>query len=323
MNEKGLIRLEGLEKDYFKKIIDCLDRKVDDIKKQLQLINEIKEDWLDVAFQKKTNIVDKSAERIIRQELLRGLNWDYLGIPISSDECFNLPDAVVHVDVKTQLGTERFDVIEPNNINLNKTFKFKNLIASQNQITLPAIDKIPFKKGVGGYIKWKPHLPTYYNFSKKRKPCLTYFVRLVYTLICPHCNLIQDIGPKPQEEIKRNFGKEKLENYMCLPFGKMDYSKKNSCKKSYIFPTYRLDEIVVYCVPNGELIKEFYNTNWFQINMPYKSPVKLNDKIIGISSARIILESFTTPTKVPPWWEKNWDRTHKIKLEPMTIIRGQ
>ncbi len=315
--------LERIERHYFEKLIDCLNRKVDDIKKQLQLINEIKEDWLDIAFRKKTNIVDKSAERIIRQELLRGLNWDYLGIPISSDECFNLPDAVVHVDVKTQLGTERFDVENPDNINIDKSFKFKNLIASQNQITLPAIDKIPFRKGVGGFIKWEPHLPTYYTFSKKKKPCLTYFIRLVYTLVCPHCGLIQDIGPMPQKEIKKHFRIKEENKYFCLPYGKMEYSKKNSCKKKYTFPTYRLDEIVVYCVPNGQLIKEFYNTNWFQINMPYKSPIIKDGKIVGISSARIILSSFTRPTKVPSWWTENWSRTHKIKLEPIIIIEGE
>lgn len=318
----NLEKLEKLERKYFEKINDCLDRKAKDISNQLNLINEIKSDWIKFAFQKKTNIVDKGAERIIRQELLRGLNWDYLGIPISSDECFNLPDAIIHVDVKTQLATERFDVENPNDINITKKFIFKNLIASQNQISLLPKDKIPFAKGKNGFIKWEPHLPTEYILNNNKKPCLTYFVRLVYSLVCPYCGLIQDVGPKPQEKLKNVLGKGNVKENICMPFGNFDYSKSGSCEKSYRFPTYRLEELVIYCVPNGELIKEYYDCNWFQVGMPYKSPVKEDGEIVGIGSARIILKSFTNPTKVPPWWEKNWNRTYKVKISPITIIEG-
>jgi len=321
-NLKELERIENLEKKYFKEINSCLDKSSKNIMNKIKLIGEIKDDWIKFAFEKKTNIVDKSAERIIRQELLRGLNWDYLGVPISSDECFSLNDAVVHIDVKTQLATERFDVENPNEININKVFIFKNLIASQNQITLLPKDNIPFSKAKNGMLNWEPHIPTYYTFKNSKKPCLTYFVRLVYSLSCPHCGLIQNVGPKPQEKLKEILDKKKIKDKICVPFGKLEYSKNNSCKKSYSIPSYRLEEVVTYCVPNGELIKEFYDSNWFQVNMPYKSPVKEDGKIIGISSARIILRSFTNPTKVPQWWKTAWDRTYRVKIQPIEIIKG-
>lgn len=332
-NKKGLgifqimedIKIESLEIKYFKQIVKCFEKRKKHIIRQLNLIDNLKNDWFDIAFAKKTNVLDKFAERIVRQELLRGLKWDYLGIPISSDECFNLKNAIIHIDTKTQLGTERFDVIDPNQINLpGFELNFQNLIASQNQITIPSIENIPAAPGLNGVVRWDPNLPCQYHIDNKIKPTLTYFLRFVYTTLCPHCHHIQDIGNEGQNFIKQRFNIEN-NSYFCCPYGNNQTRQELSCQKSYVRPNYLINEIVLYCVPNGQLVQNYYDhqQNWFQQNNAYKSPIKINGDIVGISSARIDITKFQTPLMRPPWWRDgyHWNRTHKFSFKNINAIK--
>lgn len=311
-------QLESLEKEYFKLIHKCLEKDKNYILSKLKTLDTLKKDWLEIAFDKKTNLFDRPAERIVGRVLLKNLKWPCLPIPISSDECFELKDAVIHVDVKTQLGTERYDIEEHDQVNLKPKIKFKHIIVGRNQTTLPRT-RVPFR---GKRIEWKPNLPPYYTFGKIKKPCLTYFVRLTYNMICPRCGKIQDIGPSKQKIIK-NYLRRETKKYICCPYGKEAYSKSQTCKKVFLSPSFRLDDITVYAMPNYQLIKNYYGGNWFA-KMCYKSPVMKKDEIIGISSARLKIKKLNIPTKIPRWWKgESWNREHSIKFEPKIIIKGE
>lgn len=312
-------QLNTLDRHYFDIIVGNIQNNIAYIISRFQRGEPIKNQWLNIAFEKKTNLFDKPVERMVRWSILKDLHWDYLPIPVSSDECFELDDAIIHIDAKTQLGTELYDVVNPNLVNINQNIDFKHIIISRNQTSLPATT-VPFRNG---NIQWNPNLPEYYNFGQTEKPCLTYFIRFTYNMICPNCDKIQDIGQSNQRMIKQHVGGRlgRTNKYLCCPYGTNTYSKANTCRNDYDYPSYRLDDVTIYSMPNGQLIRTYYVGNWFA-NMCYKSSITRNNQIVGISSARLKVSRLNRPDRQPTWWANNWTREQSINMNKTIIIQG-
>lgn len=330
--------LEKLEKKYFNKIYSTIQSEIYSIIDDLKRIDIVKNQWIDIAFPKKTNLFDEAAERIFREAILRSLKWKYLPIPISSDECFELANEVIHLDFKTTKGTERIDLLSPDQVNIDykkdKKINFRNIIVGRNQVTLPKMRfKLRFKKkeanfsdkkhGIkNGYISWHSNLPLMYDFENKKKICLTYFLKLTYNSICPFCEEIQDIGPANQKKMKKEQQKRAKNKYICCPYGKWDYSIKNTCTHLFKYPSFRLESVVLYSFPHGSLIKKYYNygKRWFEwAQYCYKAADKE-----GILAARIQLNCLKKPKIKPEWWEDDdeFNRIKDIEFEPIVIIKG-
>ncbi|MEC4849000.1 MAG: hypothetical protein RI100_07420 [Nitrosarchaeum sp.] len=106
---------------------------------------------------------DKGAERIVYSFF----NTQGFGIhnsaPVGSDMFFETKDAFIHIDLKTvKAETNIRDHNNKCNIGPNQT-SYKGPYKVKNKIR-----------------KWAPNLPPTYTVGTKTKPCLTYFITILY-----------------------------------------------------------------------------------------------------------------------------------------------
>lgn len=311
-----LQKIENLEKKYFDSIGDCISNNQDYILERLSRGDLIRRQWIGRGVGKKTNLYDKAAEKVIRWVIINYYKWDYLPIPISSDECYEVEDAIIHLDVKTFIPTDLYDV--ENYAALNQDYpviKYKHLVLSLNQSSYPHPPVCGFS--------WEPKLPTIYEFPGNiKKPCLTYFIRIVYTIVCPRCNKIQDIGVRNKN--LKDILKIKTSKYICTPFADKRYCINSTCKKEYEYPGYRFEEAILYCMPNGEL-KDYYGKDLIlNSTLCYKSGISKNKKIVAIKDGRFRIEKIETPEKIPPWWNapNEWTRVKKVIDKKKLLFSG-
>lgn len=166
--KKQLIELEKLEQKYLNKYFYFLKFAEDELLKGLNTMNRVKGDWFH-----KWNPEAESNEIVnfdigIKRIFYSIFNGEGIGqpnsAPIGSDLFFEVDDAFIHIDLKTvqtrNIGDYNSDIFVGNNQN------------SYNG-----------KLDVSGNEKKydEASLPHYYTLSSKsKKPCLTYFITILY-----------------------------------------------------------------------------------------------------------------------------------------------
>jgi hypothetical protein len=178
MNKAQLKKLEELENKYLKKYSYFLKFAEHEVLKGLDTGRKNLSYWQDLygsaiksgAKSQKTGIsvYSRGAERVI-YALLNGKGiGDPNSAPVGSDLFFEVEDAYIHIDLKT-VGAS---LSGSSNIGDFSNDQF----VGENQNSYEGIIKL--QNGIQR--KYKPNLPTKYTINKKTKPCLTYFICILY-----------------------------------------------------------------------------------------------------------------------------------------------
>lgn len=157
------ISLEELENKYLNKYYHFLKFAEDEMLAGFQTKEKIKNDWIKYWQMKGSSDFDVGAERIV-YALLNGKGIGKPNsCPVSSDLFFEVDDAFIHIDMKT---------VQTKNMGDYNT----SIFVGENQ------NSYKYHMIVNGDEKrdYTPHLPYYYNTLDGLKPCLTYFVTILY-----------------------------------------------------------------------------------------------------------------------------------------------
>lgn len=155
--------LEELEYKYLEKYYHFLKFVEDEMLAGFQTKEKIKKDWIEFWNADRGSDFDIGAERIV-YSLINGKGIGQPNsCPVGSDLFFEVDDAFIHIDLKT---------VQTRNIGDYNT----SIFVGENQNSYN-YHMIVNKKGQREYT---PHLPHYYNIDGRFKPCLTYFVTILY-----------------------------------------------------------------------------------------------------------------------------------------------
>jgi hypothetical protein len=145
-----LVELEKLEKKYLDKYFHFLMYAKDALFDGFNTANDIRDQWTD-----KWNAgFDKGAERIVYSFFNTQGFGKHDSTPVASDLFFQTTDAFIHIDLKTVASTNIGDGNTKHDI-------------EQNQSSYPSSHFVP-------------NLPFYYTVNGITKPCLTYFIVIIY-----------------------------------------------------------------------------------------------------------------------------------------------
>ena len=218
-----LKKLEEIENKYLNKYFFFLKFALDEILEGLSTREKIKNDWYDF-YDSKINEFSTGAERVIYSIL----NGKGIGIPnsapVGSDLFFEVTDAFIHIDLKTVSASLK----SKGNI---RDFA-KSIFIGSNQNSYK--EKIILNEGKPDQYsrQYTPHLPPIYNKNTKfSKPCLTYFITMLYdkdtletlviNILCMPNGLLSSVyknrpisAGKNKNEIRFNFSK--TENFQLL-----------------------------------------------------------------------------------------------------------
>jgi hypothetical protein len=159
------LELEKLENKYLEKFFHFLKFVEDEMLEGFQTKEKIKNDWYKYW---NTNNggsgsdFDVGAERIV-YALLNGKGIGQPNsCPVGSDLFFEVNDSFIHIDLKT---------VQTRNIGDYNTSIFVGL--NQNSYN--------YNMNVNNTKRsYTPHLPHYYTINNIEKPCLTYFITILY-----------------------------------------------------------------------------------------------------------------------------------------------
>jgi len=200
------LELEKLESKYLEKFYHFLKFTEDEMLKGFQTKEKIKDDWIKY-WTGGSSDFDVGAERIV-YALFNGKGIGQPNsCPVGSDLFFELDDAFIHIDLKTVQTRNLGDYNTSIFVGLSQNSYNGNMIVNKDNIR-----------------KYEPHLPHYYTLNKTKKPCLTYFVTILYedkrlnilnvNLLCmPNGQLIKVYGTdvlkagKLEKDARFNFSK--------------------------------------------------------------------------------------------------------------------
>lgn len=156
----------------------------------------------------KASDLETGAERIFHNLFAPSLKFPNSS-PIGSDLMFEVPDAFLHIEIKTALIDNPSDYKGKINIAINQTSYSVNKVFS-------------------------PNLPYYYHPDKDEKPCLTYAIQIIHEHAKPNIKALKllcipngQLFPHYERSIFRSGkgGKEKARdfryNYAAEPFFKL------------------------------------------------------------------------------------------------------
>ena len=210
MNNLSNLELEILESKYLEKFYYFLKFVEDEMLKGFQTKEGIRDQWYPFWSKNGSGDFSVGAERVV-YALLNGKG---IGVPnscpVGSDLMFEVDDAFIHIDLKT---------VQTRNIGDFNT----SIFVGENQNSYNHFINVKSKSEVRTY---KPSLPHYYNSNNVLKPCLTYFVTILYedinldvlniNLICmPNGQLSEIYGDKVLKAGK-NTGKTRF-NFSKVP----------------------------------------------------------------------------------------------------------
>ncbi len=206
--------LEREERQYFDLILLHLKQDLNSLINGLNSRIKILNDWYDNFIKTarsgyKASDLDTGAERIFHHFFASILKFPNSS-PLGSDLMFEVPDAFIHIEIKTALIDNPSDYRGKINIAINQT-----------------------SYGVEGI--FLPNLPHYYKISAKiRKPCLNYIIQIVHEhakpdikalkLVCvPNGQLYPHYGKNIFKSSKAGFAKAKdfRFNYSSEPYFKL------------------------------------------------------------------------------------------------------
>jgi len=162
------INLEKLEKLYFDYIVTFLkqdlDGLIDGLNSRIKILNDWKNEFLRTARAGyNASDLDAGAERIFHH-LFTPLFKFPNSCPIGSDLMYQTGEAIVHIEIKTNLVT-------------NPDYKGKVQLG-RNQISY-------------GFAKFKPNLPS--NYTSVDLPTLTYVIQIIHEHMSPKINALNVI----------------------------------------------------------------------------------------------------------------------------------
>ena len=167
-----LKKLEEIENKYLNKYFFFLKFALDEILEGLSTRENIKDDWSGY-YGTKISDFSTGAERVIYSIL----NGKGIGIPnsapVGSDLFFEVKDAFIHLDLKTVGASLK------GKTNIGDFAKSIFIGTNQNSYK----EKIILNEGKPDQYsrQYTPHLPPIYNKNTKfSKPCLTYFITMLY-----------------------------------------------------------------------------------------------------------------------------------------------
>lgn len=161
----------SLEKKYFNALKDLLSF---NISKIITQINSQKL-YLQPTETDKANSIEHAIENIIEQLIAEKYNWLVASLPASADSCYELGDAVIHIDAKTGLIDDG-------------DYTSKKVNVQEYQTTYDSESKIFFNEKKND--PWQPKLKHYETHDYYGViPNLTYVVKLNYS----EKNLVEEI----------------------------------------------------------------------------------------------------------------------------------
>ncbi|MBQ3546743.1 MAG: hypothetical protein IJA34_17430 [Lachnospiraceae bacterium] len=164
--------IQYLEKKYFEILSDLFSRNLGEIITQIYSQESI----ITPSATAKSNTIEHSVENIVEGIIFSQLGWKVCSLPVSSDSCFEVGDAIVNIDAKSIKDTD--GDATGNKVNLQRT-----------QTSYSHGRTISFT-GTGHTRTWEPKLKTY----EKHKifgeiPNLTYIFKAIYS----NTNLVEEL----------------------------------------------------------------------------------------------------------------------------------
>lgn len=200
------VDLEEKERQYFGLILLHLKQDLDTIIEGLNSRIKILKDWYDNFIKTarkgyKASDLDTGAERIFHHFFAPILHFPNSS-PLGSDLMFELPDAFMHIEIKTALLDNPSDYRGKINISINQTsYKVNSLFI--------------------------PNLPQYYRiYSKIEKPCLTYVIQVIHEHAKPNIKALKLVCI-PNGQLYSYYGKSIFKS------GKAGYAKGKDFRYNY------------------------------------------------------------------------------------------
>jgi hypothetical protein len=165
------IELEKIERQYFDLILlhlkQDLSALVDRLNSRIKILNDWYDNFIKTARKGyKASDLDTGAERIFHHLFALILRFPNSS-PLGSDLMFELPDAFMHIEIKTALLNNPADYKGKINIGINQTSYIVNSI-------------------------FKPNLPQYYHIPDgTEKPCLTYIIQIIHEHAKPNIKALK------------------------------------------------------------------------------------------------------------------------------------
>lgn len=198
--------LERKEKQYFDLILlhlkQDLSALIDGLNSRIKILNNWYDNFIKTARRGyKASDLDTGAERIFHHFFAAILRFPNSS-PVGSDLMFELPDAFMHIEIKTALIDNPADYKGKINIAINQTSYGVNKIFS-------------------------PNLPQYYRTSPKiEKPCLTYIIQIVHEHAKPDIKALKLVCV-PNGQLYSHYGKSIFKS------GKGGYAKAKDFRYNY------------------------------------------------------------------------------------------
>ena len=156
--------LMALEKKYFDILYELLRRNLGDIISQIYSQEAI----LTPSTTARVNTIEKSIENIIEGIIYSQLSWRVCSLPVSSDSCFEVGDAIINLDAKSVMNTD--GDATGNKVTLQRS---QTTYVTDNPITF---------SGRGHIRTWEPKLKFYENHRMYGNiPNLTYVFKVIYS----------------------------------------------------------------------------------------------------------------------------------------------
>lgn len=166
--------IQTLEKKYFNILSDLFSRNLGDIITQIYSQESI----ITPSTNNKSNTIEHSVENIVEGIIFSQLGWKVCSLPVSSDSCFEVGDAIVNIDAKSVKDTDRDAT--GNKVNLQRS---QTSYSEGRTITLAG-------KGRQHTRTWEPKLKTYEQHKMFGEiPNLTYVFKAIYS----NTNLVEEL----------------------------------------------------------------------------------------------------------------------------------
>lgn len=261
MKGKHLVELERLENKYLLKYYHFLKFAEDELLLGFKTKDKIKNDWYDKWLpedgEKGISDFSTGAKRIVYSLLnSKGIGQPN-SAPIGSDLFFEAEDAFIHIDLKTvqtrNIKDYNSSIFVGNNQN---SYNGKVVVNERERIYEDA------------------HLPTFYTIDNKiKKPCLTYFITILYeelSLDILNINIIS----MPNGSLYSVYGADVLSQ------GKVKFDKKNpkhsTHAKSVRFNWSKTQDFRL--LTNAKRIKVAYFND--KMNQDFKNKLSLIESLI-------------------------------------------
>ena len=198
--------LEKKERQYFDLILlhlkQDLSALIDGLNSRIKILNNWYDNFIKTARKGyKASDLDIGAERIFHHFFASILRFPNSS-PVGSDLMFELPDAFLHIEIKTALIDNPLDYKGKINVAINQASYGVNKLFS-------------------------PNLPHYYQTSpKKEKPCLTYIILIVHEHAKPHIKALKLVCI-PNGQLYSHYGKSIFKS------GKGGYAKAKDFRYNY------------------------------------------------------------------------------------------